>query len=394
MEDQKQQLDQLANVIDAKLEKAALQAETNALGKADETLKSEIKNLTNEFNARMDAMEVANKKHFEASQPKSFKSSLIEVVKGGALESLIKGNSNGAQFEIKADMTGSADYTNEVIAADRVAGIKYDPSRSVHVRSILPIGSTSSDVVRYVKESGYADGSAAKAEGATLGQSDFDLTAYDANVRKIGAYFRVSEEMLSDTPALASYISTRAAEKLMAEEDDQILNGNGTAPNLSGIITDSTAFAAGSFALGIESANEFDVLAVSLNQLALSNYQADYIMLNPTDFTKILLLKDSTTNYIKEAVYSGIAPSFNGVPVIVNTAIAAGTFLVGNFGMGSQLWTRENLSVSFHREDGTNVRDGFVTVRVAERIALSNYAPLAFVSGSFSTAKAALETVV
>jgi HK97 family phage major capsid protein len=393
MEDQKQQLDQLANVIDAKLEKAALQAETNALGKADETLKSEIKNLTNEFNARMDAMEVANKKHFEASQPKSFKSSLIEVVKGGALESLIKGNSNGAQFEIKADMTGAADFTGEVIAADRVAGIKYDPSRSVHVRSILPIGSTSSDVVRYVKESGYADGSAAKAEGATLGQSDFDLTAYDANVRKIGAYFRVSEEMLSDTPALASYISTRAAEKLMSEEDDQILNGNGTAPNLSGIITDSTAFAAGSFALGIDSANEFDVLAVSLNQLALSNYQADYIMLNPTDFTKILLLKDSTTNYIKEAVYSGIAPSFNGVPVIVNTAIAAGTFLVGNFGMGSQLWTRENLSVSFHREDGTNVRDGFVTVRVAERIALSNYAPLAFVSGSFATAKAALETV-
>jgi HK97 family phage major capsid protein len=392
MEDQKQQLDQLANVIDAKLEKAALQAETNALGKADETLKSEIKNLTNEFNARMDAMEVANKKHFEASQPKSFKSSLIEVVKGGALESLIKGNSNGAQFEIKADMTGAADFTGEVIAADRVAGIKYDPSRSVHVRSILPIGSTSSDVVRYVKESGYADGSAAKAEGATLGQSDFDLTAYDANVRKIGAYFRVSEEMLSDTPALASYISTRAAEKLMSEEDDQILNGNGTAPNLSGIITDSTAFAAGSFALGIDSANEFDVLAVSLNQLALSNYQADYIMLNPTDFTKILLLKDSTTNYIKEAVYSGIAPSFNGVPVIVNTAIAAGTFLVGNFGMGSQLWTRENLSVSFHREDGTNVRDGFVTVRVAERIALSNYAPLAFVSGSFATAKAALET--
>lgn len=393
MEDQKQQLDQLANVIDAKLEKAALQAETNALGKADETLKSEIKNLTNEFNARMDAMEVANKKHFEASQPKSFKSSLIEVVKGGALESLIKGNSNGAQFEIKADMTGAADFTGEVIAADRVAGIKYDPSRSVHVRSILPIGSTSSDVVRYVKESGYADGSAAKAEGATLGQSDFDLTAYDANVRKIGAYFRVSEEMLSDTPALASYISTRAAEKLMSEEDDQILNGNGTAPNLSGIITDSTAFAAGSFALGIDSANEFDVLAVSLNQLALSNYQADYIMLNPTDFTKILLLKDSTTNYIKEAVYSGIAPSFNGVPVIVNTAIAAGTFLVGNFGMGSQLWTRENLSVSFHREDGTNVRDGFVTVRVAERIALSNYAPLAFVSGSFATAKDALETV-
>lgn len=81
-----------------------------------------------------------------------------------------------------------------------------------------------------------------------------------------------------------------------------------------------------------------------------------------------------------------------GVPVIVNTAIAAGTFLAGNFAQGSQLWTRDNLAVSFHREDGTNVRDGFVTVRVQERIALTNYLPNAFVNGSFATAKAALET--
>ena len=44
------------------------------------------------------------------------------------------------------------------------------------------------------------------------------------------------------------------------------------------------------------------------------------------------------------------------------------------------------------REDGTNVRDGFVTVRVSERIALTNYLPNAFVKGTFATAQAALET--
>ena len=392
MENVKQQLDELGNIIDAKLEKAYGQAVESATGKADEMLKSEIKNLTETFNARMDDMEVARKKQFEASQPKSFKSSLIETIKGGALEGMLKGNSNGASFEIKADMTTAADFTGEVIAADRVAGIKYDPARALHMRSIIPVGSTSSDVVRYVKESGYADGTAAKAEGATLGQSDFDLTATDANVQKIGAYFRISEEMLADTPALASYISVRASDKLLAQEDDQILNGNGTAPNLSGIITDAADFAAGAFALGIESANEFDVLVVALNQLALKEYQANYIILNPSDFHKILLLKDTQNNYLKDQVYAGLQPSFMGVPVVVNTAISAGTFLAGNFGQGTQLWTRDNLAVSFHREDGTNIRDGFVTVRIQERIALTNYLPNAFVNGSFATAKAALET--
>lgn len=395
-ENVKQQLDQLGNLIDAKIEKANGQVLENAKGTIDSVLKGEIANLTKSFNERVDAIEMQNKKNLEvAKSNKSFKAQLEDAVREGALDSMVKGHSRAASFEIKADMTTAADFTGEVIPADRVAGYKYDPTRNVHMRSIIPNGTTSSDVVRFVKESGYSDGSATKAEGATLGQSDFDLTAVDANVQKLGAYMRISEEMLADAPAISSYISTRAAEKLMVLEDAQILNGNGTAPNLSGIITDAADFVTGSggaFYQSVEAANEFDVLVAALNQLALSEYQANFIILNPTDFHKILLLKDTQNNYLKDQVYAGLAPNFMGVPVIVNTAIAAGTFLLGNFGIGTQLWTRDNLSVEFFREDGTNVRDGFVTAVVKERIALTNYLPNAFVNGSFSTAKAALET--
>jgi len=104
------------------------------------------------------------------------------------------------------------------------------------------------------------------------------------------------------------------------------------------------------------------------------------------------LLKDSTNKYLKDQVYNGLQPSFSGVKVIQNTAITAGTFLIGNFGIGTQLWVRQGVNVEFFREDGTNVRDGFVTVRVSERVALTNYLPNAFVNGTFSTAIAALET--
>jgi HK97 family phage major capsid protein len=98
-------------------------------------------------------------------------------------------------------------------------------------------------------------------------------------------------------------------------------------------------------------------------------------MVNPTDFAKILLLKSTTNEYLKDQVYAGLQPQFLGVPVVINTAVTAGTYLVGNFGLGTQMWIRENLSLEFFREDGTNVRDGFVTVRLQERIALTNYAP-------------------
>jgi HK97 family phage major capsid protein len=391
-ENLKNQLDQFNKAIDSKIEKSNNDAIDAVVVKANEIVKSEVSGMATKLNERLDAMEVANKKQFDSKKRMTFKSALNEAIENGAIESIAKGNSRSASFQVKADMTVGADFTGEVIPADRVAGYKYDPTRPIHIRQLLSLGSTQSDVVRFVKESGYSNGAAPTAEGVTLTQSDFDMTASDANVRKIGTYFRISEEMLADTPQLTSYISARAPEKLLEVEDTQILSGDGTGANLSGIIGDAADFAAGSLAGTVESANEFDVIVASLNQLALANYNADTILLNPSDFHKILLLKDTTNNYLKDQVYGGLQPSFMGVKVILNTAISAGTFLIGNFSVGTQLWVRDGVNVEFFREDGTNVRDGFVTVRVSERVALTNYLPNAFVNGTFTVAKAALET--
>lgn len=391
-ENLKNQLDQFNKAIDSKIEKSNNDAIDAVVVKANEIVKSEVSEMANKLNERFDAMEVSNKKQFDSKKRMTFKSALSEAIENGAIESIAKGNSRSASFQVKADMTVGADFTGEVIPADRVAGYKYDPTRPIHIRQLLSLGSTQSDVVRFVKESGYSNGAAPTAEGVTLTQSDFDMTASDANVRKIGTYFRISEEMLADTPQLTSYISARAPEKLLEVEDTQILSGDGTGANLSGIIGDAADFAAGSLAGTVESANEFDVIVASLNQLALANYNADTILLNPSDFHKILLLKDTTNNYLKDQVYGGLQPSFMGVKVILNTAISAGTFLIGNFSVGTQLWVRDGVNVEFFREDGTNVRDGFVTVRVSERVALTNYLPNAFVNGTFTAAKAALET--
>ena len=97
-------------------------------------------------------------------------------------------------------MTTGADYTGEVIAATRVPGIKYDPTSPIHVRQMVPIGTTNSDIVRYVTESAYTDGAAATAEGSALTQTDFNLTATTAPVELIGTYLRLSRQMLDITP--------------------------------------------------------------------------------------------------------------------------------------------------------------------------------------------------
>lgn len=402
-EEIKKELDQIGDLVDSKIEKAFASAKDNAKGEIETSLKSEIDNLSNDFLAkheeatkRMDSFEVAQKKANTANEPTSFKSSLDKALNDGMIESLVKGNSNAAKFEVKAgDMTMANSYTGVVAAETVVPDFKFDPSRSVHIRNLIPNGTTDAQTIRFPKESAYDDGAAATAQGSTLGQSDFDITATSVNLEKIGTFMRITEEMLADTPQLSSYLSARVPGKVLSIEDNEIMSGDGSSPNLSGLFTDGTAFttsSGGLFYQSIESANEYDVLVVALNQLAVLNYQASSIIVNPTDMHKIALLKATTNEYLRNQIYSGLVPTIMGVPVTASTACPNGKFLVGDLNQATQLWIRDNISVEFSREDSTNFRDGFVTVKVSERVALTNYQPNAIVQGTFSTAKTALET--
>jgi len=141
-ENLKNQLDQFNSAIDSKIEKSNNDVVENVVVKANEIVKNEVSELSNKLNERLDAMEVSNKKAFSAKKRMTFKGALNEALENGAIEGLSKGNSRSASFEIKADMTTGADFTGEVIPADRVPGYKFDPTRPTHIRQLLAQGST------------------------------------------------------------------------------------------------------------------------------------------------------------------------------------------------------------------------------------------------------------
>ena len=381
MEDNiKKQLDEIGSLVDSKIEKAAGQAMDNAKGEFETSLKSEIDNLTNKFveiNDRIDQSEVSMKKSFEGAKKASFKGELTNAINDGVLKGLTEGNYNSAKFEVKAagDMLISGNTTGDVAEIDRIAGIKAEALRADHIRSLIPQGSTQAQTISYVKEANAEDGAATVAEGATLAQSDIDIVESTVKLEKIGTFMRITEEMLADIPALTSFLSARVPQRILAVEDNQILNGDGTSPNLDGLFTDGTAFAEGNFADAVESANEYDVLIAGLNQIQLNNYKANVILMNPTDLHKIVLLKSTANEYLKNQIYQGLQPSVAGVPIVTNTAVTAGKFLIMDSNSATQLWIRQNLAVEFSKDDSTNFRDGFVTVRATERVATTNYEP-------------------
>jgi len=283
-------------------------------------------------------------------------------------------------------VTGNS-YTGEVIAPTRVPGIITDPDRAQHVRDFIAQATTDSDRVYYVRESAFDDGTATRGEASTKPQSDFALTQEEAPVRKIATFVRMSTEMLNDTPGLVSYLTTRLPKKLRLEEDAQILYGNGTAPNLEGITAVASAYVD---TLSDADVNRFDVLVKAIAQARADEYFANAIMLNPADWYSMMLTKDGEGGYVfpESARFGGVAPRIAGVPIIANTAVTSGDFLVGDFASGVQLYDRLQANVRFFEQDQDNAIKNMITVVAEERLALAIYRPTAFIYGNFAAALA------
>ena len=171
-----------------------------------------------------------------------------------------------------------------------------------------------------------------------------------AAVKKVTAFIKVSKEMIADIPFMRNEIDTELMELVELKLDAQILSGNGTGDNLEGLLQNATAWAAGGFALSIVTPNEFDVLRVAIAQIQGLEFNANYILLHPEDCAKMELTKTSQGEYTYAMSYivDGIV-RVKSIPVIENTGVTAGTFLVGDF-------TKSNLRI---RED-LNVQVGYV----------------------------------
>lgn len=389
---------QLDSVL-AKLEgNEVLMSDVKSMKEAGEEFRKSLSAETAKLNekasalqAQLDVVDARTQAGFAtAAKGYSFSSELEKAFSSDAFGNYKSGNANKVKLDLElkgADMTVGNAYTGEVIPADRVPDLKFVPNRKVNVRSLLPVGQTSSNLIRFVRESAYDNAAAPTAQGSPKPQSDFDLAAIDRSVRTIPTFMRLTKEMLDDTPGLIAYLSSRAPSKLLNVEDTQILYGSGQGQNLHGFATDGSAYVNVPFGTLI---NRFDVLAAAVIQTTKNEYSANAIMINPADYLNLVSVKETTGAYALPSYVSmaGGQMFIMGVPVYAINGVVAGDFFVGDLALGSQLFVRQGITLEFFEQDADNVTKNFVTVRVEERIALAVYTSQSIVYGSFAASLA------
>lgn len=304
----------------------------------------------------------------------------------GSLRNFWKRNKNFGEIELKVDdMTQANSFqSTSVVQAQHMPGIIYDPDTQDRARNFILPGTTSSNAVEYVQEYALTDSTDVTAEGSEYKQSDFDLKLASATVRKITAYVIVSEEMLEDVDALQSYINARLPSKLKLKENYQLLYGDGTGINLSGLTTNATAY---SDELADSKVTRLDVLVSAAKQVRTSEYRPSFGLIHPTDALQIKLAKNDNGDYIHPYIFMPQPIVLDGIPIYESTMITSGDFLVGSR-EAAQLFDRRQMTLEMTNTNEDNFIKGMVTFRISERLTVAVYRPKALIYGTFAAALA------
>ena len=314
------------------------------------------------------------------------------------LKDLDKSAAHGAGFSFKAvgDMLESTNISGgNVPVEQRIAGLNLIATRRPRLIDLFAKGQAASNIISWVYQANRDGAAGGTAEGATKNQIDFDLVVASQAVVKRTAFIKVSTEMLDDIDFIESEIRNELMRLLMLDVENTSYSGNGTAPNLNGIRTVATAFAAGTFAGTVDNANSADVLVVAMNQIAIANQEApNAILMHPSDIAALKLMKVSATDkrYVDRLLYIGMDLTLDGVPMFGSTLVTAGTYLVGNFNL-SVLYQKQGVMINIGL-DGNDWTKNMRTIIAEWRGALvtKNNDRTAFVKGTFATDIAALET--
>lgn len=244
----------------------------------------------------------------------------------------------------------------------------------------------------YMEETTFTNAAAEQAEEATTAEATLDFTEKTASIRKIGVFLPVTEELLADVNGIQGYVNSRLGTMIKLRLDGQIMDGDGSAPNLDGLLNTSgiNSFAYGSYSGELGRLGQIYQAITEIRKDAF--VEPDAIIMHPSDWYDIITsVTDVATTTSGAAAKNplfvvaggfgdGVAPRLWGLPVVTSSAVNAGTQMVGKFGGGeaAHLVMRQGLDLAVSDSHSDFFLKGKLAIRATMRVGLVVYRPTAF----------------
>jgi HK97 family phage major capsid protein len=369
--------------VEAAVEK--YEGQVKDAGTASNEAKAAVQKLSEEFKselAKMNAamIDIAQKSAAPIDTKSKPVSAAEEFVKSEEFKAFKDGGrSSRARIEVKNTIL--ADNTTTTWF-DQIPGVVPGAFLPLNVYRSLPQFQTGTDSVVLMRENSFTNNARGQTEGAEKAQSAITFNKYNVAIETIAHWLKVSKQLLADSPAVVSYIETRLRFGVEAAVDNQLMNGNGTSPNLSGLLD------SGNYTVYTPTSGDNLIQAINRAkyQLWAIGYIADTVYVNPADWgaQEIERENGSTGMYLYGApgTISGLNPF--GIRVVITPRITAGTFLVGQTAVATGVWNRSGTVIEMGYEDN-DFTSNLVTVLGEVRLGLGVTVPAAMLGGEFTT---------
>lgn len=252
------------------------------------------------------------------------------------------------------------------------------------ITNLFGVGTISGQAITYFVEGEKEGDFDTAAEGSEFKQIHYkDATSHTDKLSTIAGFIKESGDMIADLAFLKSDIDGRLLYDLSIKEEQQLLNGDGTGNNITGLLKRAgiqtyTATDAG---------NDVAILHAQTMISTATGMMPDALVINPTDYEALREKKDNNGAYIGGGPFYGvnggavnITPSLWGMNTVVSPAVDKGTAVVGAFKRAATFYRKGGVAVESTNSNDTDFISDLVTIRAKERVALAVRVPKAFVT--------------
>lgn len=286
--------------------------------------------------------------------------------------------------------TGFFDGSTGNTSVDIQGGLVGIAQRSTRISAIFGDIPTDRQVISYnaLSKTGVAQ---MVADGGSPADIDYTVSENTSELKIIKALAHFSEEMLNYHDELASEIAFDLPNAVGIREDVQLLRGDGTGNNLTGLATHYTTLADADWLMRdtIESANQYDAIVAANTQLLSTEYTPNFLILHPVDVARIKLIKNNNGDYIREEINTN--GTIDGVPMFMSTAQTVGTFTMGDSNY-VRYYVGRQLTYTLSNENNDNFERDVISVKGKKSGALVVTRPGSGINATFASVQGFLET--